>query len=125
MVLLPPLLWAYYPLENPGLNLWQLITLRITTPLLLIAIVASFFGYKKLTAGPNNWKIGGWEITKSQQYVVVAAGCMALCWLAGAGAVLFWVLGASVTVVALHASFYDSEVLAQNDSEQFPSIEQV
>ncbi|XP_023949838.1 prenylated Rab acceptor protein 1 isoform X1 [Bicyclus anynana] len=98
----------------------------ITSPLLLIAMVASFFGYRKLTSGPNTWKIGGWELTKTQQYAVAAAGSMALCWLAGAGAVLFWVLGATVTVVALHASLYDAETLPPSDDpEQFPMIEQV
>lgn len=89
-------------------------------------MVASFFGYRKLTSGPNTWKIGGWELTKTQQYVIAAAGSMALCWLAGAGAVLFWVLGATVTVVALHASFFDAEALPNlEDPEQFPMIEQV
>ncbi|XP_004924629.1 prenylated Rab acceptor protein 1 isoform X1 [Bombyx mori] len=98
----------------------------ITSPLLLITMVASFFGYRKLTSGPNTWKIGGWELTKTQQYVIAAAGSMALCWLAGAGAVLFWVLGATVTVVALHASFFDAEALPNlEDPEQFPMIEQV
>ncbi|XP_028040344.1 prenylated Rab acceptor protein 1 isoform X2 [Bombyx mandarina] len=98
----------------------------ITSPLLLITMVASFFGYRKLTSGPNTWKIGGWELTKPQQYVIAAAGSMALCWLAGAGAVLFWVLGATVTVVALHASFFDAEALPNlEDPEQFPMIEQV
>ncbi|XP_045761045.1 prenylated Rab acceptor protein 1 isoform X2 [Maniola jurtina] len=98
----------------------------ITSPLLLIAMVASFFGYRKLTSGPNTWKIGSWELTKTQQYAVAAAGSMALCWLAGAGAVLFWVLGATVTVVALHASFFDAEALPPTDDpEQFPMIEQV
>lgn len=98
----------------------------ITSPLLLIAMVASFFGYKKLTAGPNTWKIGGWELTKTQQYAVAAAGSIGLCWLAGAGAVLFWVLGATVTVVALHASFFDAEALPPSeDPEKFPMIEQV
>ncbi|XP_026323645.1 prenylated Rab acceptor protein 1 isoform X2 [Hyposmocoma kahamanoa] len=97
----------------------------ITTPLLLIAMVASFFGYRKLTSGPNNWKIGGWELSKTQQYAVAAAASMVICWLAGAGAVLFWVLGATVTVVALHAGFYDAESLPQlEDPEQFPMIEQ-
>ncbi|XP_013166577.1 PREDICTED: prenylated Rab acceptor protein 1 isoform X1 [Papilio xuthus] len=96
----------------------------ITSPLLLIAMVASFFGYRKLTSGPNTWKIGSWELSKTQQYAVYAAASMALCWLAGAGAVLFWVLGATVTVVALHASFFDAESLPPSD-EQFPMIEQV
>ncbi|XP_045510627.1 prenylated Rab acceptor protein 1 isoform X2 [Colias croceus] len=98
----------------------------ITSPLLLIAMVASFFGYKKLTSGPNTWKIGGWELTKTQQYVVAAACSTLVMWLAGAGAVLFWVLGATVTVVALHASFFDAEVLpVLDDPEKFPMIEQV
>ncbi|CAG4963339.1 unnamed protein product [Parnassius apollo] len=98
----------------------------ITSPLLLIAIVASFFGYRKLTSGPNTWKVGSWELTKTQQYAVYAGASMTLCWLAGAGAVLFWVLGATVTVVAMHASFFDAETLPPSDSlEQFPMIEQV
>ncbi|KAI8430053.1 hypothetical protein MSG28_000484 [Choristoneura fumiferana] len=29
----------------------------VTSPLLLIAMVASFFGYRKLTSGPNTWKV--------------------------------------------------------------------
>ncbi|CAG9107562.1 hypothetical protein JYU34_011306 [Plutella xylostella] len=98
----------------------------ITSPLLLIAMVASFFGYRKLTSGPNTWKIGGYELTKTHQYLVAAAGSMAICWLAGAGAVLFWVLGATVTVVALHAGFYDAEALpVADDQERFAMIEQV
>lgn len=98
----------------------------ITSPLLLIAIVASFFGYRKLTSGPNTWKIGNWELTKTQQYMVAAAASMLVCWLAGVGAVLFWVLGATVTVVALHATFFDAEALPPADgSEQFAMIEQV
>ncbi|XP_022126658.2 prenylated Rab acceptor protein 1 isoform X1 [Pieris rapae] len=98
----------------------------ITTPLLLIAMAASFFGYKKLTSGPNTWKVGNWELTKTQQYVA-AVGCSTLImWFAGAGAVLFWVLGATVTVVALHASFFDAENLVlSDDPDQFPMIEQV
>ncbi|XP_041974112.1 prenylated Rab acceptor protein 1 isoform X2 [Aricia agestis] len=96
----------------------------ITSPLLLIAMVASFFGYRKLTSGPNTLKIGNWELSKTQQYGVAAGCSMALCWLAGAGAVLFWVLGATVTVVALHASFFDAETLPVAE-DQFPIIEQV
>ncbi|XP_050673402.1 prenylated Rab acceptor protein 1 [Leptidea sinapis] len=97
----------------------------ITSPLLLIAMVASFFGYKKLTAGPNTWKIGGWELSKTQQYTVAAGCSMVVMWLAGAGAVLFWVLGATVTVVALHASLFDAETLPPSDPDSFPLIEQV
>ncbi|XP_030027734.1 prenylated Rab acceptor protein 1 isoform X2 [Manduca sexta] len=113
---------ANYIMVFLGLFLYCL----ITSPLLLIAMVASFFGYRKLTSGPNTWKIGGWELTKTQQYAVAAGCSMAICWLAGAGAVLFWVLGATVTVVALHASFFDAEALPPSDDpEQFPMIEQV
>lgn len=38
-------------------------------------------------------QIGSWELSKTQQYAVYAGASMVLCWLAGAGAVLFWVLG--------------------------------
>lgn len=98
----------------------------ITSPLLLLAMVASFFGYRKFTSGPNNWKIGGYEISKTQQYAITAAGSIAICWLAGAGAVLFWVLGATVTIVAIHAGFYDAETLPQvDDADQFQMVQQV
>ncbi|XP_063393834.1 prenylated Rab acceptor protein 1 isoform X2 [Cydia fagiglandana] len=97
----------------------------ITSPFLLIAMVASFFGYRKLTAGPNTWKIGSYELTKTQQYAVAAAGSMAICWFAGVGAVVFWVLGATVTIVALHAGLFDAESLPPLEDEQFPMIEQV
>lgn len=40
-------------------NLW-FFYYSITTPLLLIAMVASFFGYRKLTSGPNTWKVCFW-----------------------------------------------------------------
>ncbi|KAL4705034.1 hypothetical protein ACJJTC_009822 [Scirpophaga incertulas] len=113
---------ANYLMVSLGLFLYCL----ITTPLLLIATIASFFGYRKLTSGPNTLKIGNWELTKTQQYMVAGGCSMILCWLAGVGAVLFWVLGATVTVVALHASFFDAEALpAPEDSDQFPMIEQV
>ncbi|XP_061710567.1 prenylated Rab acceptor protein 1 isoform X1 [Cydia pomonella] len=97
----------------------------ITSPFLLIAMVASFFGYRKLTAGPNTWKIGSYELTKTQQYAVAATGSVAICWFAGVGAVVFWVLGATVTIVALHAGLFDAESLPPLEEEQFPMIEQV
>lgn len=97
----------------------------ITSPFLLLIIVASFFGYRKLTSGPNTWKIGGWEITRTQQYSVVAACSMVICWFAGVGAILFWVLGATVTFVALHAGLYDAESIPQVQEEQFGLVEQV
>ncbi|XP_073946126.1 prenylated Rab acceptor protein 1 isoform X2 [Choristoneura fumiferana] len=97
----------------------------VTSPLLLIAMVASFFGYRKLTSGPNTWKIGSWELTKTQQYAVAAAGSVAVCWFAGVGAVVFWVLGVTVTVVALHASLFDADALPPPEDAAFPTIEQV
>ncbi|CAK1548403.1 unnamed protein product [Leptosia nina] len=96
------------------------------SPFLLITMIASFYGYKKLTSGPKTWKIGNWELTKSQQHVIVAGCTTIVLWFAGIGAAFFWVLGATVIVVGLHASFFNPEALMiSNDPEQVPMIEQV
>lgn len=63
-------------------------------------------------------------MTLAQQYGVVVMCAMPVYYLVGAGAAMFWVLGASFFVITLHASFYNIDALiAEEDS--FPLMEQV
>nr|XP_002126562.1 prenylated Rab acceptor protein 1-like [Ciona intestinalis] len=82
----------------------------ITSPLLLIALLI-FLGACYVIHVKNeksNIKILGHEITHMQQYAVAGALTFPLFFVAGAGAAVFWVLGVSFLLVALHASFHIS-----------------
>jgi hypothetical protein len=61
----------------------------------------------------------GRELTLAQQYSVIGLCSMPVFWLVGAGAVMFWVLGASCFLIMLHASFYDVESLLEPEEESF------
>lgn len=54
-----------------------------------------------------------------QQYSIVGLCSMPLFYLVGAGAVMFWVLGASCFLIMLHAGFYDIEGMIQPSEESF------
>lgn len=60
-------------------------------------------------------KIFGKELTPLQQYAVVGACSLPVYYVAGAGAALFWTLGASCIFISLHAAFYNNDGL--NDPE--------
>uniref|UniRef100_H2ZHM6 PRA1 family protein n=1 Tax=Ciona savignyi TaxID=51511 RepID=H2ZHM6_CIOSA len=82
----------------------------ITSPLLLIALLvflaACYVIHMKNEKA--NIKIMGHEITHAQQYGVAAVLTLPLLFVAGAGAAVFWVLGVSFFLIALHASFHIS-----------------
>ena len=52
----------------------------------------------------------GRELTVAQQYGGVAMLSFPLFWLAGAGSVIFWVIGASLVAIVAHAGLYRLEV---------------
>lgn len=95
--------------------------------MLLFAIAGTFYlGYKlsKRYAEKQSLKIFGKELTLAQQYGVLLLCSMPVYYLAGAGAAMFWVLGASFFVITLHASFYNIEALI-TEEDAFPLMEQV
>lgn len=69
-------------------------------------------------------KIFGKELSLAQQYGILVLCAMPVYYLVGAGAAMFWVLGASFFLITLHASFYNIEALITED-DSFPLIEQV
>lgn len=100
---------------------------RITSPLILLAIAGTFYvGYrlnkrhleKKLT-------LFGKELTLAQQYGVLALCSIPLYYMVGAHGAMFWVIGASLTVITLHASFYNIEAVVAAKEDSFPLLEEV
>lgn len=82
-----------------------------TSPLLLLvmgAIVGA--GYiLTLKNAERPLKVFGRKLNLGQQYAALGLCSLPLLYLVGAGAVVFWVIGASLFVITLHASVYDIE----------------
>merc|ERR1712038_1593591 len=63
--------------------------------------------------------IAGHEVTLAQQYAAIATASIPFFLLAGAGGVVFWVLGASLFFITAHAAFYNYDALeVPEDQEQ-------
>jgi len=92
----------------------------ITSPMLLIVMALSGGTCYYLSRRNNDRKIflGGKEVSLAQQYGVVALCSIPMFLLAGAGAVVFWVIGASFFVICLHATFYNFDALDLMDDQQ-------
>jgi len=91
----------------------------ITSPFLLVAMAAS--GGACWYAGHRNQDrkliLGGKEVPLAQQYAAIGVISIPLFVIAGAGGAVFWVIGASIFVVALHATFYNYDALEINDQQ--------
>ena len=61
------------------------------------------------------------ELNTNQQVILVNIVSVPLLYLAGAGSVLFWVLGASFFVISLHAAFYNIDGIVTEEAETFLS----
>jgi len=85
----------------------------ITSPFLLVAMAMSGGGcyYASLKQGQRKLILGGREVTLAQQYAGIAVVSIPLFVIAGAGTAVFWVIGASFFLIALHASFYNHDAL--------------
>lgn len=85
----------------------------ITSPLLLIALGGSL-GACHVVSKRNSEKkliLLGREMHLIEQYGLIALISFPLFYLAGAGAAVFWVLGASVFFIVAHAIFFGGELL--------------
>merc|ERR1711892_78774 len=85
----------------------------ISSPLLLIVIAAaggaSYFASSK--NGDRKLAIAGREVSLAQQYGLIALCSIPFFLWAGAGGVVFWVLGASMFFITGHAAFYNYDAL--------------
>lgn len=93
----------------------------LTSPLLLLALSASLgLGYiVTLKNAEKPIKFFGRRLTLGQQYLAIAIGSLPLFYIVGAGSAVFWVIGASLFVVGLHASIYAIESI-QDSLEDGP-----
>ncbi|XP_041359350.1 prenylated Rab acceptor protein 1-like isoform X2 [Gigantopelta aegis] len=93
----------------------------LTSPLLLVAIAACLGACYILSLKNQSQKITilGREVSLTQQYMGVATLSFPLFWLAGAGSVVFWIIGASFFVVIVHASMY----LTAEEAEEIELID--
>merc|ERR1711997_523650 len=93
----------------------------ISSPLLLIVIAAT--GGACYIAGLKNadrkLSITGHEVSLAQQYGLIGVCSIPFFLIAGAGGVVFWVLGASLFFITGHAAFYNYDALdVAEDQEQ-------
>jgi len=93
----------------------------ISSPLLLIVIagVGGALYYATIKNDTRKIAIAGHEVTLAQQYGVIALTAIPFFLLAGAGGIVFWVLGASMFFITAHAAFYNYDALdVPEDQEQ-------
>merc|ERR1711892_1342676 len=92
---------------------YLLVYCLISSPLLLIVIAAaggaSYFASSK--NGEKKLAIAGREVSLAQQYGLIALCSIPFFLWAGAGGVVFWVLGASMFFITGHAAFYNYDAL--------------
>merc|ERR1711872_866396 len=93
----------------------------ISFPLLLI-VIAGAGGAAYFASVKNETRkiaIAGHEVTLAQQYAAIATASIPFFLLAGAGGIVFWVLGASLFFITAHAAFYKYDALeVPEDQEQ-------
>merc|ERR1712066_159345 len=93
----------------------------ISSPLLLI-VIAGAGGAAYFASVKNETRkiaIAGHEVTLAQQYAAIATASIPFFLLAGAGGIVFWVLGASLFFITAHAAFYNYDALeVPEDQEQ-------
>lgn len=65
--------------------------------------------------------IFGRKLNTNQQVMAVNISSIPILYLCGAGAVIFWVIGASIFVIGLHAGFYNIDAIVTEDAENFLS----
>ncbi|XP_062321687.1 prenylated Rab acceptor protein 1 isoform X2 [Osmerus eperlanus] len=83
----------------------------ISSPMLLIALAvfAGAFYIIHLKSLESKLVVLGKELTVPHQMGVAGAMSLPVFWLAGAGAAVFWVLGATLFVIGSHAAFRELE----------------
>merc|ERR1711915_869875 len=83
----------------------------LTSPMLLLCIGASLGGcyILQLKNKERKVKFMGKEVSLAQQYAGVGLASISIFILAGAGTAVFWMIGASIVCIMLHAAFYNYE----------------
>merc|ERR1712062_414990 len=91
----------------------------ISSPLIVIAGAGGAAYFASVKNETRKIAIAGHEVTLAQQYAAIATASIPFFLLAGAGGIVFWVLGASLFFITAHAAFYNYDALeVAEDQEQ-------
>lgn len=91
---------------------------RLTSPLILIVVAGVAYACHRIRAAATTvqlWFVPNRTLTTAQQCAAVSVASVPLLYLAGAGAAMFWVMGASWFVVSAHAIFYNIDAIVTED----------
>ncbi|XP_067633035.1 prenylated Rab acceptor protein 1 [Eurosta solidaginis] len=91
----------------------------ITSPLILVVLVAVAFASHRIKKAQTPVSIFGHQVTTNHQIMAVNIASVPILFIAGAGAALFWTLGASCFVISLHAIFYNIDAIVTEENEGF------
>lgn len=93
---------------------------RLTSPLILIVLCGTFYlSYKIKQGALPAVSLFGRQLNTNQLCLLVNIASIPVLFLCGAGSALFWVLGASVFVISLHAAFYNIDAVVTEEAETF------
>lgn len=88
--------------------------------MILIVICGTFYLSYKIKQGAfPTFSFYGRQLNTNQQCLIVNIASVPILYLFGAGSVLFWVLGASVFLITLHAAFYNIDAVVTEEAETF------
>ncbi|XP_055641113.1 prenylated Rab acceptor protein 1 [Toxorhynchites rutilus septentrionalis] len=93
----------------------------LTSPLILIVLGCVFYACYRIKQANAPVAFFSRQLNTNQQCIAVNVAAIPVLYLAGAGAVMFWVLGASFFVISLHAAFYNIDAIVTEDTETFLS----
>lgn len=92
---------------------------RVTSPLILIILGAVFYGCYRLKKTEIPFTLFNRELNSNQQCLLLLVASIPVLYLLNAGAMMFWVIGASFFVISLHAAFYNIDAIVTEDLEGF------
>ncbi|CAD7014624.1 prenylated Rab acceptor protein 1 [Ceratitis capitata] len=91
----------------------------ITSPLILLVLAAAAYASHRINKAQVPVNIFGHQLGTNQQIMAVNLASMPILYIAGAGAALFWTLGASCFVISIHAVFYNIDAIVTEENEGF------
>ncbi|CAD7094163.1 unnamed protein product [Hermetia illucens] len=91
----------------------------ITSPLILFVLAGVLFACYQVRLANTQFTIFGKTLNTSQQCLIINCMAAPILYLVGAGAALFWTLGASLFLIMLHASSYNIDAIVTEDMEGF------
>jgi len=93
----------------------------ITSPLVLIVLIGVAYACHRIRKAQPSLALFGYQLTANHQIMAVNAASLPILFLVGAGAALFWTLGASCFVISCHAIFYNIDGIVTEENEGFLS----